>query len=191
MMFRTFNSAWSHAGCHVRILPLDTGYGRSFFVVRCVFSSTMCARCLCDILKHRQCIQIGRPLQRQGKSAWPYFDTWGQAATLLFWGEVGGAIGAFSSGFVSSSVLGGRHALTCTLSALLAAVALGVMAWFSYISGEGVAPFPFVLACLLQAIIAQVGLNGVRALAGFHAAEVASRNGMVGLANGWMEIVGQ
>jgi len=113
-----------------------------------------------------------------------------QAATLLFWGEVGGAIGAFSSGFVSSSLLGGRHALTCTLSALLAAAALGVMAWFSYISGEGVAPFPFVLACLLQAI-AQVGLNGVRALAGFHAAEVASRNGMVGLANGWMEIVGQ
>lgn len=117
-----------------------------------------------------------------------------QAATLLFWAELGGSCGALLSGFVSSK-LGGRHGLTCLLSAILATGALSVMAWSTHkalpLNGSAPGPpLPFALTCALQAL-SLAGINGVRTLAGFHAAEVAARKGIVGMANGWMEVVGQ
>mmetsp|Transcript_35357 Transcript_35357/g.101535 ORF Transcript_35357/g.101535 Transcript_35357/m.101535 type:complete len:501 (-) Transcript_35357:157-1659(-) len=115
-----------------------------------------------------------------------------QTATLFFWAEVGGSCGAFLSGFLSTR-LGGRHALTCVLSATLGFTSLGALAWFSYLAmkaGGAGAPLPFFAACLLQAL-GMAGVSGVRTLAGLHGAELASRSGMVGMANGWMEMVGQ
>lgn len=118
-----------------------------------------------------------------------------QTATLLFWAEVGGSAGAFFSG-MTSSYLGGRHALTCLLSAALASVSLGILAWSSYAASPlhggagGVAPLSFAATCFLQAV-SLAGVNGVRTLAGLHGAEIAARSGMVGMANGWLEMVGQ
>lgn len=114
-----------------------------------------------------------------------------QTATLLFWAEVGGSCGAFSSGFISTR-LGGRHALTCVLSATLGFTTLGGLAWSSYraMSSSSASPLPFTVACILQAL-GMAGVSGVRTLAGLHGAELASRYGMVGMANGWMEMVGQ
>lgn len=114
-----------------------------------------------------------------------------QIATLLFWAEVGGSVGAVASGFCSTR-LGGRHAFTCMSSALLSTLALGALTWVSLRSTqvEG-APLPFALVCMLQAA-SVAGINGVRTLTGFHAAEIAALNGLpVGMTNGFIEVVGQ
>jgi len=115
-----------------------------------------------------------------------------QAATLLFWAEVGASAGAGLSGF-ASLCCGGRHALTCFFSAWLAVISTGLLAlgssrWKG--PGSSSAPMRLGFACALQAC-SLAGINAVRTLAGLHAAEVASRMGMVGMANGWMEIIGQ
>lgn len=118
-----------------------------------------------------------------------------QVATLMFWSEVGGSCGAVLSG-IASTRLGGRHALTCMISAALASAALGALVWFcagalSTASGNSAgAPVPFVVACMLQAV-SLAGINGVRTLAGLHGAEIAARFGRVGMANAWLEAVGQ
>lgn len=113
-----------------------------------------------------------------------------EVATLMFWSEVGGSVGAVGSGFISAK-LGGRHGLTCMMSALLASASLGVLV----MSTMGVGafahfPLPFGVACVLQAA-SLAGINGVRTLAGLHGAEVASRFGKVGMTNAWLEGVGQ
>eukprot|EP00930_Biecheleria_cincta_P070992 TRINITY_DN58550_c0_g1_i1.p1 TRINITY_DN58550_c0_g1~~TRINITY_DN58550_c0_g1_i1.p1 ORF type:complete len:391 (+),score=48.30 TRINITY_DN58550_c0_g1_i1:119-1174(+) len=118
-----------------------------------------------------------------------------QVATLMFWSEVGGSCGAVLSGIVSTR-LGGRHAVTCMLSAMLSSAALGALVWFcagalSTASEKSVgAPVPFAVACVLQTM-SLAGINGVRTLAGLHGAEVASKFGRVGMANAWLEAVGQ
>lgn len=117
-------------------------------------------------------------------------------AALLFWAEVGGSVGALSSGFISTGLFGGRHALTCALCAAIASAGFACMALAARAkSGDvpgavGEAPLPLAVGCAMQAVT-MMGLTGVRALVGFHAAETAARSGMVGLANGWMEVVGQ
>eukprot|EP00931_Biecheleriopsis_adriatica_P074511 TRINITY_DN48549_c0_g1_i1.p1 TRINITY_DN48549_c0_g1~~TRINITY_DN48549_c0_g1_i1.p1 ORF type:complete len:458 (+),score=71.43 TRINITY_DN48549_c0_g1_i1:75-1448(+) len=118
-----------------------------------------------------------------------------QVATLMFWSEVGGSCGAFLSGIVSTR-LGGRHALTCMLSAVMSSAALGALVWFcagalNNERGKMVgSPIPFTVACALQTL-SLAGINGVRTLAGLHGAEIASRLGRVGMANAWLEAVGQ
>jgi len=113
-----------------------------------------------------------------------------QSATLLFWAEVGGSLGAAFSG-VASFGLGGRHALTCLLSACLGAVSTAVLALKSYRwKGQGSGPLPFGLACALQAC-SLAGINGVRTLAGLHLADVAAHATQLGLANGFAELIGQ
>jgi len=115
-----------------------------------------------------------------------------QSANLLFWAEMGASAGAGLSGF-ASLCLGGRHALTCFVSAIVAVLSTGTLAmktrrW----KGKefSPSPVPFALACVLQAL-SLAGINAVRTLAGLHGAEVAERMGMVGMANGCMEVVGQ
>eukprot|EP00931_Biecheleriopsis_adriatica_P117536 TRINITY_DN93041_c0_g1_i1.p1 TRINITY_DN93041_c0_g1~~TRINITY_DN93041_c0_g1_i1.p1 ORF type:complete len:541 (+),score=77.63 TRINITY_DN93041_c0_g1_i1:113-1735(+) len=114
-----------------------------------------------------------------------------QSATLLFWAEIGASVGAALSGVMSLS-LGGRHALTCLLSALLGAVSTSILALKSYRwQGQGRSPLPFGVACALQAC-SLAGINGVRTLAGLHLAEVATHAGaQLGLANGFAEMIGQ
>lgn len=114
-----------------------------------------------------------------------------QSATLLFWAEIGGSLGAALSGVISSK-LGGRHALTCLLSAWLGFVSTGLLTLRSYRwNGQGSGPMPFVVACALQAC-SLAGINGVRTLAGLHLAEVAKHAGsQLGLANGFGELIGQ
>jgi sugar phosphate permease len=114
-----------------------------------------------------------------------------QSANLLFWAEVGGSLGAALSGFVSLS-LGGRHAITCLLSAALATVSTGTLAVKSLTwNGSGQSPMPFGLTCLLQAC-SLAGINGVRTLAGLHMAEVATYYKLpIGLAAGFGELIGQ
>ncbi|CAK0790504.1 unnamed protein product [Prorocentrum cordatum] len=114
-----------------------------------------------------------------------------QTATLLFWAEIGGSLGAAFSGVVSAS-LGGRHALTCTLSALLGLASTSVLAVRSFAwRGRGGAPLSFGAACALQAC-SLAGINGVRTLAGLHLFEVARHHGLqLGPANGLAELIGQ
>jgi hypothetical protein len=114
-----------------------------------------------------------------------------QSANLLFWAEVGGSLGAALSGIISL-YLGGRHALTCLLSAGLGAVSTGALAIKSYSwKGDGRGPMPFGVACFLQAC-SLAGINGVRTLAGLHMAEVATYYKIpLGLASGFGELIGQ
>lgn len=116
-----------------------------------------------------------------------------QIATLLFWAEVGGSLGAVASGFVSTR-LGGRHALTCALSACVSSVALGALTWFSWTAASAQndsAPLAFGMTCVLQAA-SLAGINGVRTLTGLHAAEVAAFNDLpIGMTGGFIEVVGQ
>jgi len=114
-----------------------------------------------------------------------------QAATLLFWAEVGGSCSALVSGFVCTR-LGGRIALTCLLFAILASVGSGVLAICAYqgMHANNNYPVPFSVACMLQAM-SLAGINGIRTLTGLHVAEVASSKGLVGMANAWSEILGQ
>eukprot|EP00405_Crypthecodinium_cohnii_P009134 CAMPEP_0206436672 /NCGR_PEP_ID=MMETSP0324_2-20121206/10615_1 /ASSEMBLY_ACC=CAM_ASM_000836 /TAXON_ID=2866 /ORGANISM="Crypthecodinium cohnii, Strain Seligo" /LENGTH=443 /DNA_ID=CAMNT_0053903867 /DNA_START=315 /DNA_END=1646 /DNA_ORIENTATION=+ len=116
-----------------------------------------------------------------------------EVATLIFWSEVGGSAGAVAGGFVSSR-LGGRHSLTCVLSALIASSSLGTLLWCCWASAldpARAAPMSFPVACALQAL-ALAGVNGVRTLAGLHGAELAAFLGRrVGATNAWLEAVGQ
>lgn len=115
-----------------------------------------------------------------------------ESATLLFWAEVGGSLGALLSGLASSS-MGGRHGRTCLISAALAAAASSALAWSAHeasAAATGARPLPFALTCALQAL-SLAGVNGVRTLASLHAAEVAAPLGVVGTANACLEVVGQ
>jgi len=118
-----------------------------------------------------------------------------EGATLLFWAEVGGSCGALFSGIISSGI-GGRHGRTCLMSAALAVAAASTLAWSSYCASTdtstpvAVRPLSFALTCSLQAM-SLAGVNGVRTLVSLHAAEIAAPLGVVGMANGCLEIVGQ
>lgn len=114
-----------------------------------------------------------------------------QTATLLFWAEIGGSLGAAFSGVVSLS-LGGRHALTCLLSALLGLASTSVLALKTFAwRGRGSGPLSFPAACALQAC-SLAGINGVRTLSGLHLFEVARHHGLqLGPANGLAELIGQ
>jgi len=118
-----------------------------------------------------------------------------ECATLLFWAEVGGSCGALFSGIISSS-MGGRHGRTCLLSAALAVVSASTLAWSSYSASTDTSTpvsarrLSFALTCTLQAM-SLAGVNGVRTLVSLHAAEIAEPLGVVGMANGCLEIVGQ
>merc|ERR1711874_131832 len=68
--------------------------------------------------------------------------------------------------------------------------ATALLGWCAYGGLHGEVPLPFAAICVLQAIN-NVGSNGFRALVGLHAAVIAKDSGIVGMANGWMEIVGQ
>jgi len=119
-----------------------------------------------------------------------------QAATLMFWAEMGGCLGAFVSGYVCWG-LGGRHSLTTMIAALLSSASMAALAWCSYQSlgtREGAAdvgpPVPLILLCMLQAT-GGIGLNAVRSLVGVHAASVAAESGSVGVSIGILEFAGQ
>jgi len=164
-------------------------------VLRAALPGILCnpvlvALCLCNSLSFgaSKCTKEWGSMYLRGTSL---AATEMQSATLLFWAEVGGSLGAALSGVVSSS-LGGRHALTCLLSALLGLASTSVLALrASSWTGQGDGPLPFGVACALQAC-SLAGINGVRTLSGLHLAEAARHLDLpLGLASGFGELIGQ